>query len=126
MEADIKMDKLEREIKQSVLEITKNFKHLLKDAIATIKLDVNLNKGNSDLTCMNCTTNDHMQDKCKAILTEQVNAFALSTFPSIPLFQSFSLLDLLVHVLSLSLSLSFPPSTTLSPLNCSASFSSLL
>ena len=75
MEAHIKMDKLEREMKQSVMEITKNFKHLLKDAIATIKPDVNMNKGNSDLTCMNCTTNNHMQDKSKAMLIEQVNAF---------------------------------------------------
>ena len=75
MEADIKMEKLEREMKQSVIDITKNFKHLLKDAIATIKSDVNLNNGNSDLTCMNCTANDHMQDKGKAIVTEQVNAF---------------------------------------------------
>ena len=62
-------------MKQSVIDITENFKHLLKDAIATIKPDVNLNKGNSDLTCMNCTKNDHMQDKGKAKLTEQVNAF---------------------------------------------------
>ena len=75
MEVDIKMEKLEREMKQSVIDITENFKHLLKDTIATIKPDVNLNKGNSDLTCMNCTTNDHMQDKGKTILTEQVNAF---------------------------------------------------
>ena len=75
MEADIKMEKLEREMKQSVIDITENFKHLLKDAIATIKLDVNLAKGNSDLTCMNCTSNDHIQDKGEAILTEQVNAF---------------------------------------------------
>ena len=62
-------------MKQSLIDITENFKHLLKDVIATIKPDVNLNKGNSDLTCMNCTTNDHMHDKGKAILTEQVNAF---------------------------------------------------
>ena len=75
MEADIKMEKLEREMKQSVIDITENFKHILKDAIATIKPHVNLNKGNSDLPCMNCTTNDHMQDKGKVILTEQVNAF---------------------------------------------------
>ena len=75
MEADIKMEKLEREMKQSVIDITKTFKHLFKDAIATIKPDVNLNKGNSDLTCLNCTTNDHMQDKGKVILIEQVHAF---------------------------------------------------
>ena len=75
MEADINMKKLEREMKQSVIDITENFKHLLKDAIATIKPDVNLNKGNSNLTCMNCTSNDHIQDKGKAILPEQVNAF---------------------------------------------------
>ena len=61
-------------MKQSVINITENFQHLLKDAIATIKPDVNLNKGNSDLTCMNCTANEHMQDKGKAILIEQVNA----------------------------------------------------
>ena len=75
MEVDIKMEKSKREMKQSVIDITENFKHLFKDAIATIKPDVNLNKGNSDLTCMNCTSNDHMQDKGKAILIEQVNVF---------------------------------------------------
>ena len=67
IEVHTKMENFEREMKQSVMEITKNFKHLLKDVIATIQPDVNMNKGNSDLNCMNCTTNDHMQDKGKAI-----------------------------------------------------------
>ena len=75
METDVKMERLEKEMKQSLLEITKNFKHLLKDAIATIKPEATVNRVNVTSTCRNCASSDHIQDQCKAIPVEQVNAF---------------------------------------------------
>ena len=75
METEVKMEMMEREMKQSLLEITKNFKHLLKDAITTIKPEANVSKVQVNSTCGMCASNDNLQDQCKAIQTEQVNAF---------------------------------------------------
>ena len=75
MEIDVRMERLEKEMKQSLLEVTENFKYLLKDVIATIKPEANVNRVNVTSTCGNCVANDHIQDQCKAILVEQVNAF---------------------------------------------------
>ena len=75
METEVRMERLEKEMKQSLLEITENFKHLLKDAIATIKPEATVNRVNVTSTCGNCAANDHIQDQCKAIPVEQVNAF---------------------------------------------------
>ena len=72
METEVKM---EREMKQSLLEITENFKHLLKDALNTIKPEANVSKVQVNSTCGMCASNDHLQEQCKAIQTEQVNAF---------------------------------------------------
>ena len=75
MKTNIKMERLEKEMKQSLLEITENFKHLLKDAIATIKPNVNVSRVNVTSTCGNCAVSGHVQDQCKAISVEQVNSF---------------------------------------------------
>ena len=75
MEIEVKMERMEREMKQSLLEITENFKHLLKDALNTIKPEENVSKVQVNSTCGMCASNDHLQEQCKAIQTEQVNAF---------------------------------------------------
>ena len=75
METDVRMERLEKEMKQSLLEVTENFKHLLKDAIATINPEANVSRVNVTSTCGNCVANDHIQDQCKVIPVEQVNAF---------------------------------------------------
>ena len=75
METKVKMERMEREMKQSLLEITENFKHLLKDALSTIKPEANVSKVHVNSTCGMCASNDHLQEQCKAIKTEQVNAF---------------------------------------------------
>ena len=75
METKVKMERMEREMKQSLLEIIENFKHLLKDAITTIKREANVSKVQVNSTCGMCASNDNLQDQCKAIQTEQVNAF---------------------------------------------------
>ena len=75
METDVRMKSLEKEMKQSLLEITETFKHLPKDAIATIKPEETVNRVNVTSTCRNCAANDHIQDQCKEILVEKVNAF---------------------------------------------------
>ena len=75
MELEVKMERMEREIKQSLLEITENFKHLFKDAITTNKRKTNVSKVQVNSTCGMCASNDNLQDQCKAIQTEQVNAF---------------------------------------------------
>ena len=75
METEVKMERMEREMKQSLLEITKNFKHLLKDALSTIKPEANVSKVQVNSSCGMCASNDHLQEQCKAIQTEQVNAF---------------------------------------------------
>ena len=41
MEGEIKLDRFEKEMKQSMKEATENFKHFLQDTIATIKPKVN-------------------------------------------------------------------------------------
>ena len=41
MEEESKLDKFEKEMKQSMKEVTENFKHFLRDTIATIKPKVN-------------------------------------------------------------------------------------
>ena len=44
METNVKMEKLEKDMKQYLHKIAHNFKHLLKDAIATIMPQANISK----------------------------------------------------------------------------------
>ena len=60
METNVRMERLEKEMKQSLLEVTENFKHLLKDATATIKPEAFVNRVNVTSTCGNCAANDHI------------------------------------------------------------------
>ena len=60
LETDVKMERSKKEMKQSLLEITKKFKRLLKDAIATIKPEATVSRVNRTSTWGNCAASDHI------------------------------------------------------------------
>lgn len=76
-ETDIRIERLEREVKQSMIEMTENFKHLLKDAVASMKPQVNVSKVDMGPICTICAGNDHTQDQCILGNIEQINALGM-------------------------------------------------
>ncbi|XP_078446552.1 uncharacterized protein LOC144715495 [Wolffia australiana] len=77
-ETDIKLERLEKEMKQSMADMTENFKHLLKDSLESMKSQVNVNKVEMGPSCANCAGKDHTLDACKSVYIEQVNVYGIN------------------------------------------------